>query len=81
MKRTNLVLDRDLLDQATRALGAKTYSETVSRALKEVVRKQKLQGLVDLFGRVKWQGNLAEMPGDGPRRKSTASPKTKRTQK
>jgi Arc/MetJ family transcription regulator len=75
------VLDRDLLEEATRALGAKTYSEAVNLALKEMVRKQKLQTLVGLFGRVQWHGDLAEMREDRPRRKSPARRKTKRARK
>lgn len=78
MKRTNLVLDRDLLEQATRVAGAKTYSETVNLALKEMVRKHKLQTLVDLFGRVKWHGNLSEMREDRSSRKSSTTSKAKR---
>ena len=32
MKRTNLVLDADLLEEATRVLGVKTYSAAVNLA-------------------------------------------------
>ena len=45
MRRTNLVLDEQILDQATRALGMKTYSATVNLALQEVVRMRKIQDL------------------------------------
>ena len=38
MRRTNLVLDDQLLEQATRVLGAKTYSAAVNTALAEVIR-------------------------------------------
>ncbi len=34
MKRTNLVLDEELLKEATREMGLKTYSATVNAILK-----------------------------------------------
>lgn len=68
MKRTNLVLDERLLDQATRVLGAKTYSGAVNTALEEVIRLRKIQGLSQFFGSRIWDGDLAEMREDNPRR-------------
>ena len=67
VKRTNLVLDERLLDQAVRVLGVKTYSAAVNVALEEVVRVRKIQSLPDFFGRIDWQGDLAEMREDKPR--------------
>lgn len=64
MKRTNLVLDGELLDEATRLLGVKTYSATVNLALAEVLRLRKIQGLPHFFGRGLWKGNLPEMRED-----------------
>jgi Arc/MetJ family transcription regulator len=64
MKRTNLVLDEQLLAEATRVLGAKTYSAAVNQALEEVLRLRKVQQLADFFGSRLWEGNLAEMRGD-----------------
>ena len=68
MKRTNLVLDGELLDQATRALGVKTYSAAVNLALAEILRIQKIKGLPHFFGHGLWEGDLAEMREDRPRR-------------
>ncbi|MEX2263526.1 MAG: type II toxin-antitoxin system VapB family antitoxin [Bryobacteraceae bacterium] len=75
MKRTNLVLNEDLLEQATRILGVKTYSATVNQALAEVLRIRKIQSLAGFFGQDLWQGDLSEMredrrPGQ-PRKKKT----------
>jgi Arc/MetJ family transcription regulator len=64
MKRTNLVLDADLLDEATRVLRRKTYSATVNHALAEALRVRKIQGLQAFWGSGLWEGNLAEMRGD-----------------
>jgi Arc/MetJ family transcription regulator len=68
MKRTNLVLDGDTLEQARHALGAKTYSETVNRALTETLRRHKMRSMVNFFGKGLWQGDLSEMREDYPGR-------------
>lgn len=70
MKRTNLVLDEQLLDEAARVLGAKTYSATVNLALAEVLRVKKIQGLPQFFGSGLWQGDLSEMRQDRPRKRA-----------
>jgi Arc/MetJ family transcription regulator len=72
MKRTNLVLDEDLLEEATRELGLKTYSATVNAALKEAVRRKRVERIADLVGKVQWTGDLSEMREDSlpPRKKS-----------
>lgn len=64
MKRTNLVLDEDLLQEATRLSGDKTYSATVQRALKELVQRAKAQQILGLRGSGLWEGDLAEMRRD-----------------
>jgi hypothetical protein len=68
MKRTNLVLDEHLLEDATHALGAKTYSAAVNIALAEVIRLKKLEQLPHFFGSKIWEGDLPEMRGDAARR-------------
>jgi hypothetical protein len=67
MKRTNLVLDEHLLEDATHVLGAKTYSAAVNTALAEVIRLKKLEQIPHFFGSKIWEGNLTEMRGDAPR--------------
>ena len=71
MKRTNLVLDGDILDEARQTLGAKTYSETVNKALTELVRRHRARSIVEFFGKGLWKGDLAEMREDRPRRAAT----------
>jgi Arc/MetJ family transcription regulator len=77
MKRTNLVLDADLLEQATRVLGVKTYSAAVNLALAEILRIRKIQSLPQFFGRGLWQGDLKEMREDriGGRRPARRRPR------
>ena len=68
MKRTNLVLDEELLKEATREMGLKTYSATVNAILKEFVREKRVEQLADFVGKVKWIGDLSEMREDRPRK-------------
>jgi Arc/MetJ family transcription regulator len=70
MKRTNLVLREELLEEAVRLSGERTYSRTVERALEDFVRRIKARRILDLAGSGEWEGSLAEMRGDRPRRRS-----------
>ena len=72
MKRTNLVLDEELLKEATREMGLKTYSATVNAVLKEAVRRMRVRKIADFVGKVKWIGDLAEMREDNPRKRVPA---------
>jgi hypothetical protein len=67
MKRTNLVLEGNLLEEATRVLGVKTYSAAVNLALEEVLRIRKIQSIPQFFGQGLWEGDLSEMREDNPR--------------
>ena len=71
MKRTNLVLDEKLLEEATRVLGLKTYSATVNKALEEAIRVQKVRSIPQFFGKIQWEGDLAEMRRDTPHQPET----------
>ena len=75
MKRTNLVLDAQLLDEATRLSGERTYSAAVTRALTDYVRRARAGKILDLQGSGLWQGDLSAMRGDSPPRRS---PRTSR---
>jgi Arc/MetJ family transcription regulator len=68
MKRTNLVLRDELLEEATRLAGEKTWSATVNRALEDFIRRAKARQLLSLRGSGLWEGSLLEMRGDSPRR-------------
>jgi len=68
MKRTNLVLDEQLLEEATRLSGAKTYSAAVQRALEDFVRRAKSKRILELRGSGAWEGDLADMRRDDRRR-------------
>jgi Arc/MetJ family transcription regulator len=64
MKRTNLVLDEGILEEATRLSGEKTYSAAVMRALEDFVRRAKARQILELRGSGLWEGDLSEMRGD-----------------
>jgi Arc/MetJ family transcription regulator len=64
MKRTNLVLDGDLLEEATRLSGERTYSRTVERALREMVQRTKARQILQLAGTGLWEGDLSVMRED-----------------
>jgi Arc/MetJ family transcription regulator len=76
MKRTNLVLDAHLLDEATRALQARSWSAAVNLALAEVLRIRRIQRIPSFFGEALWQGDLEAMREDKPVR----APKRRRRQ-
>ncbi len=71
MKRTNLVLNEELLEEALRSAGVKTYSAAVNMALSDFVRRAKARRILELTGSGLWEGNLAEMRRD--RRRSARS--------
>lgn len=68
MKRTTMVLDEKLLDQAVRLLGTRTRTAAVEQALREAVQRASARRLLTLAGSGAWKGDLAEMRGDSPRR-------------
>jgi len=58
------MLDEELLDEAVRLSGAKTYSEAVRRALEELVHSIRSRGILELRGSGLWKGDLAKMRDD-----------------
>ncbi len=70
MKRTNLVLDEKLLEEATRLSAQRTYSKTVDLALAEFVRRARAGKVLGLAGSGLWEGDLSAM-----RRDSKVKPK------
>jgi Bacterial antitoxin of type II TA system, VapB len=64
MKRTSLVLDEKLLEEATSLAGERAYSRAVDRALAEFVRRAHAGTILDLAGSGLWEGDLGEMRRD-----------------
>jgi len=66
--RTTLDLPEELVEQARKALGFKSKTDTVVLALREVVRRSRLDELKDLLGRVDLQ---IDIPASRRRRSLT----------
>lgn len=64
MKRTSLMLNEQVLEEAQRLIGERTYSGTVNRALDELVRRLKARRILELGGSGLWKGDLSQMRGD-----------------
>jgi Arc/MetJ family transcription regulator len=73
MKRTNLVLDEQLLDEALRVSGQRTYSAAVMLSLRELVRRSRAGRIMELRGSGLWEGDLSEMRSDAPPRQKRKS--------
>jgi Arc/MetJ family transcription regulator len=81
MKRTNLVLDEALLEEAVRVSGERTYSRTVERALSEFVRRARAGKILELAGSGAWEGDLGVMRGHAEVRERPGIYRTQRRAK
>lgn len=61
MKRTNIVLDEKLVREGLKTTGMKTRRALVDYALRELVRREKQVGLLELKGKVHWTGDIEAM--------------------
>lgn len=58
--RTNIEIDDKVLREAQHLIGARTKREAVDVALRELVSRHQRIGILDLRGRVRWEGDLDE---------------------
>ena len=61
MHRTNVELDEKLVKEGMRLFKKKTKKDLIHFALSELIRREKAKGLLDLEGKVEWEGDLKEM--------------------
>ncbi len=67
MKRTNVIVDEELLEKARRASGEKTYSATIAVALEAMVKQKNFREALKRFedltaqGDFFWPGYLEEI--------------------
>jgi Arc/MetJ family transcription regulator len=61
MHRTNVELDEKLVREGMRLFKKKTKKELIHFALSELIRREKAKGILDLQGRVDWEGDLKQM--------------------
>lgn len=59
--RTNIEIDSELMRKAMKISKAKTKKEVVDIALRNYIKSKERKKLLDLFGKVKWEGNLKQM--------------------
>jgi Arc/MetJ family transcription regulator len=57
--RTNIEIDDELMSEAQRLTGIRTKREAVDFALRELVARHRRLGILELRGRVHWEGDLA----------------------
>lgn len=60
-KRTNIVLDEALIEAGLKATGLKTRKELVDFALRDLLRREAQRKILELKGKVRWEGDLSEM--------------------
>jgi Arc/MetJ family transcription regulator len=61
MKRTNIVLDENLLKEGLSLTGLKTRRALVNFALQQLTRRKNQKKILELAGTVKWEGDLMAM--------------------
>lgn len=61
--RTNVVIDEDLIEAGLKATGLKTRRDLIDFALRDLLRRKRQRGLMELKGSVVWRGNLDRMRG------------------
>ena len=61
MHRTNVELDEKLVKEGMRLFKKKSKKDLIHFALSELIRREKAKGILDLEGKVEWEGDLKEM--------------------
>jgi Arc/MetJ family transcription regulator len=64
MKRTNVVLDEKLVKDCIKVTGIKTQKALIDHALRELLRHEKQIEILNLKGKINWDGNLDEWRQD-----------------
>ena len=58
--RTNIEIDDEVMREVRRLTGAKTKREAVDVALRELVARHRRLEVMDLRGKVRWEGDLED---------------------
>ena len=59
--RTNIFIDDKLIEKGMKYTGIKTKKGLVDFALRELIDRKERKKILDLKGRLHWEGNLNEM--------------------
>jgi Arc/MetJ family transcription regulator len=60
-RRTNVVLDDDLLEAGMEVTGLKSRRALIDYALRELLRRESQRKILELKGKVRWEGDLSTM--------------------
>jgi len=60
MKRTNVLLDDKIVEDCLKATGIKTRRALTDHALRELLRHESQTKILELKGKVHWEGDLNE---------------------
>jgi Arc/MetJ family transcription regulator len=61
MKRTNIVIDEKLIKAGLKTTGIKTRRALVDYALRDLLRRESQKRILELKGKVHWEGDLSSM--------------------
>ena len=61
MKRTNIVLDEELVEKGIQLTGIKTQRGLIDYALRELIRRKEQKRILQLQGKGSWEGSLDEV--------------------
>lgn len=59
--RTNVYVDEELIQECRELTQLKTKKEIIDSALKEFIKLCKRRKMLELEGKIEWEGNLDEM--------------------
>jgi hypothetical protein len=59
--RTTLNLDPRALEEALEATPGRTKTAVINQALVEYARRRRLRGLLELEGKIEWEGDLDQL--------------------
>ncbi len=59
--RTNVVIDDKIMKKAKNYTGLKTKKEVINFALQELIKRKERKEILNLAGKLHWEGDLNEM--------------------
>ena len=60
-KRTNVVLEEDLIEAGLELTGLKSRRALIDYALRQLLRRESQKKILELKGKVRWEGDLSSM--------------------
>jgi Arc/MetJ family transcription regulator len=60
-RRTNVVLDEDLIEAGLEVTGLKSRRALIDYALRQLLRRESQKEILELKGKVHWEGDLSSV--------------------